>query len=91
MALDATTLAALLGFLGLVVTSVTGFFVATRANKAEKVSSTMKALEETRDEVYEGRLILRDEKIDQLRLDLNECKSDKEMLCNQIDQLKEKR
>lgn len=67
---DGTTLGALLGFLGLVVTALSGVYVATRTNQTEKESSAQKALEETRDEAYEARITLRDEQIAHLRLQL---------------------
>lgn len=74
MNLDGTTITAVLGFFGLIVTTVAGVYIATRTNKAEKESSAQKALEETRDEVYEGRIKLRDEIVAQLRSDLADCR-----------------
>lgn len=60
---DGTTIGALLGFLGLVVTALGGVYVATRTNQVEKENTAQKALEETRDEAYEARIALRDEQI----------------------------
>ena len=61
--LDGTTIGALFGFLGLVVTALSGVYVATRTNKTEKESTAQKALEETRDEAIEARIALRDDRI----------------------------
>lgn len=60
---DGTTIGAFFGFLGLVVTALAGVYVATRTNQTEKESTALKTLEETRDEAYQARLTLRDEKI----------------------------
>ncbi len=89
MTLDATTLGAFLGFFGLIVTTIAGVFVATKTNKAEKAGSSLKALEDTRDEVYEGRLLLRDEQISLLRLDLQDCRAEIEKLRVEIRSLRE--
>ncbi len=88
MNLDGTTIGALLGFFGLIVTAISGVYIAGRANKTEKASTAMKALEDTRDEAYAARLTLRDEQIAKLRLDLSERKSSIEGLREEIRQLK---
>lgn len=61
--MDGTTIGALLGFLGLVVTSLSGIYVATRTNSSEKESTAQRTLEETRDEVVDERFKLKDERI----------------------------
>lgn len=69
---DGTTIGALLGFLGLVVTALGGVYVATRTNQVEKENTAQKALEETRDEAYEARIALRDEQISHFKCLLDE-------------------
>lgn len=61
--LDGTTVGALLGFLGLVVTALSGVYVATRTSSSEKESAAQRMLEDTRDEATEARFALRDERI----------------------------
>lgn len=68
--LDGTTIGALFGFLGLVVTALSGVYVATRTNASEKESTAQRALEETRDEVVDERFKLRDERIEFLEQQL---------------------
>ena len=89
--IDGTTLGAIMGFLGLVVTSAGGVYVATRTNSSEKENSALKALEETRDEATEARITLRDEQILRLQEQLADCKAENrlkiEELENEIDRL----
>lgn len=70
--MDGTTIGALLGFLGLVVTSLSGIYVATRTNSAEKESTAQRTLEATRDEVVDNRFKLYEERIEFLEQQLAE-------------------
>lgn len=85
MNLDGTTIGAFFGFLGLVVTAISGVYVATRTNQTEKESSALKALEETRDEAYQARITLRDEQIEQLRSDLNDCRMENRLRIEELE------
>lgn len=83
--LDVQTLAAILGFLGLVVTTLGGVYVATRNRETEKEDSAQKALEATRDEAYEQRLTLRDETIASLEKRLEQLKIDKNLEIEELE------
>ena len=76
MKFDGQTLAAILGFLGIVVTGVSGAWVATRTNRTEKEDTARATLEKTRDEAHEALLLLRDETIKALREDKTELEGD---------------
>lgn len=67
MELDGTVIGSIMGFLGLVVTGLCGVWVASKTNRVEKESSARAALEQSKDEVHEARIILRDEQIANLR------------------------
>ena len=73
MSLFVTILASILGFLGIVVTTLGGVYVATRNRETEKEDSALKTLENTRDEIYEARLTLKDEINANLQKELARC------------------
>lgn len=78
--MDGQTLGAILGFIGVVVTAVLGFYAATRGNKNEKEDAAKNALDATKDEAYEARILLRDEQIADLKEDKAELEREKEKL-----------
>lgn len=64
MNLDTDTIVALIGFLGLVVTTIGGVYVATKTNRSEKENTAEATLEQTKDAAYEARLAAKDGQIE---------------------------
>jgi septal ring factor EnvC (AmiA/AmiB activator) len=83
MNLDTDTIVALIGLLGVVLTTLGGVYIATKTNKSEKEDSAEVALQKTRDEAYvqqleakDDQIELRDDRIAALREDLVEAEQD---------------
>lgn len=85
MALDGTTFAAIGGFLGTLCATVGGVFVATRTNRSEKASTALKTLEDTKDEVVEARMKLKDDQISDIARQLSDCKIDNKLRIEELE------
>lgn len=95
MDLDGSVLGAIFGFLGLVVSTIGGVFIATRTNKTEKETAAIAAIEQTKVDAYEQRIKLRDEQIADLKsdivvlkLEIEERESENDKLSLEVQKLK---
>jgi uncharacterized coiled-coil protein SlyX len=61
--LDTTTVGTILGFIGTISAIVAGVYTATRNRETEKKDAALQTLEETRDEAYEARVTLLEQKL----------------------------
>lgn len=85
MVVDNSAIGPVLSFLGLLVTALSGVWIATKTNRSEKKSAAQAALEakeqklqEKQEEIDANRFKLKDEEIDFWKTRFYECRADLE-------------